>query len=99
MIVLKILGNAVIEILKIVEQIIKIGVIKDILKITFVSILMAVIVRFGVWGLMADITVYSLPLRILALGLLIFIGGIFYITGLFVTRTITINEFKNMIKR
>ena len=74
-------------------------VIKDILKITFVSILMAVIVRFGVWGLMADITVYSLPLRILALGLLIFIGGIFYITGLFVTRTITINEFKNMIKR
>ena len=74
-------------------------IIKDIIKIIIISLIMALIVRFGVWGLMADISVYSLSLRIFALSLLIFIGGVFYILGLFFTHTITITEFKNMIKR
>ncbi len=75
------------------------NIIKDTIKITVVSIFMAMIVRFGVWGLMADISIYSLTLRFIALGLLIIIGGILYIAGLFFTHAITITEFRNMIKR
>ncbi|MCR5506706.1 MAG: murein biosynthesis integral membrane protein MurJ [bacterium] len=75
------------------------NIIKDIIKITVISILMAFIVRFGVWGLMADISVYSLPLRIFALGLLIFIGVLFFITGVIITKVVSITELKNMIKR
>ncbi len=74
-------------------------IIRDILKITGISILMSLIVRFGVWGLMADISVYSLPLRLLALGLLMIIGVVFYIAGIIITRTVSISELKNMIKK
>ncbi|MBR1545068.1 MAG: murein biosynthesis integral membrane protein MurJ [Alphaproteobacteria bacterium] len=74
-------------------------VIRDILKITLISILMALIVRFGVWGLMADISVYSLPLRIFALTLLIFIGALFFISGAIITKAISISELKKIIKR
>ena len=60
---------------------------------------MALIVRFGVWGLMADISVYSLPLRIFALTLLIFIGALFFISGAIITKAISISELKKIIKR
>ena len=74
-------------------------IIKDIIKITIISAIMAVIVRFGVWGLMADISVYSFTLKLFSLGLLIFIGGLFYIAGLIFARVVTITELKHMIKR
>ena len=75
------------------------AIIKSIVKITVISILMGFILRFGVWGLMADISIYSLTLKILALLLLILIGGIFYGAGIIFTHVLSVREFKNMIKR
>ena len=75
------------------------GIIKDILKIIFISFFMALIVRFGVWGLMADISVYSLALQIFALSLLMITGVVFYTAGIIFTRVVRVSELKNMIRR
>ena len=75
------------------------SIIKDILKITIISIIMSFIIRFGVWGLMADISVYSLILKLLSIMLLILIGGIFYCAGIIFTRVLSIKELKNILKR
>ncbi len=74
-------------------------VLKDILKITIVSILMSLIVYFGVMGLMADISVYPFYLKLLSLILLISTGGLFYFGTLFIIGVLDIKEIKGMLKR
>ena len=74
-------------------------IVKSILKITIISILMAIIVRFGVLGLMAEITVYSFTLKLLSIILLIIIGGIFYITGIILTNVLSVQDIRRILKR
>lgn len=75
------------------------GILKDIFKITVISILMALIVYFGVMGLMADISVYSVGLKLLSLILLMIIGGIFYFTAIILCGILNLREIKRVLKK
>lgn len=75
------------------------SILKDIIKIIFLSIAMGLVLHFGVMGLVSDITVYSLFTKIFMLVLLILIGVLFYTTGAFMLRIIDITTIKQYTKR
>ncbi len=75
------------------------SILKNIFRITIVSIFMAFIVRFASFGLMAEISVYSFGLKFLALILLMGIGGIFYFIAILMMNIITLNQIKKMLKK
>ena len=75
------------------------SILKDIVKILILSIVMGVIVYFGSIGIMADIAVYGLILRILMLILLIVFGMGFYFISLLVFNVIDFQMIKRYIKK
>ncbi|MBD5397909.1 murein biosynthesis integral membrane protein MurJ [bacterium] len=75
------------------------SILKDIVKTLILSIVMGVIVYFGSIGIMADIAVYGLILRILMLILLIVFGMGFYFISLFVFNVIDFQMIKRYIKK
>lgn len=75
------------------------GILKDIFKISVISILMTVIVRFATLGLMAEISVYSFALKLLSIILLMIIGVIFYLTGIIFTGVLSRQDIKKIFKR
>lgn len=74
------------------------GILKDIFKIIIISIVMSFIVHFGAMGLMADISVYSFGLKLLALVLLILIGTIFYSIMIVISNVVRLSQIKQLLK-
>ena len=74
-------------------------ILKDIVKIFILSVAMGIIVYFGSIGIMADIAVYNLFIRIIMLMLLITFGMGFYFISLFVFRVLDFKIIKSYIKK
>lgn len=74
-------------------------ILKDIVKIFILSVVMGIIVYFGSIGIMADIAVYGLFIRIVMLMLLIIFGMGFYFISLFVFKVLDFQMVKNYIKK